>query len=123
MLVLKKIVLKEQLFDLFNDEQVESFKVIKQRNKTINNPLVCQVEVNYILTVGEILSILGSVDKHLSKNFFSHNDRGFLTSLQLIKSTFSIKRSIMSRLIEMEKEYNITFSIPKKIKKILKEYK
>lgn len=122
MLVVKKLILKSQLFELFNDKQIESFRVIKQRNKTINNPLVCQVEVNYIFTVNEINSILGCIEKHLSEVIFPQKDRGLLKSLQLMKYTYSIKRSQLLSLIEFEHQYNIEFTIPKRIKKILTDY-
>lgn len=122
MLIVKKLIHKSQLFDLFNDKQIESFKVIKQRNKGMKNPLLCQVEVNYILSVNEIKSILGCIEKHLAEVVFCQTERGFLKSLLLMKYHFSIKRSHMSSLIEIGKQYKIEFTIPKRIKKILDEY-
>lgn len=122
MLIVKKLINKSQLFDLFNDKQIESFKVIKQRNKNLKNPLLCQVEVNYILSVNEINTILGCIEKHLTNVTFCQSEKGFLKSLLLMKYHFSIKRSHMLSLIEIGQEYKIDFSIPKRIKKILDEY-
>lgn len=122
MLIVKKLVKKSEIFNVFDDSNVESFKVIKSRNKTLRDPTVCQIELNYKFNLGEIHTVIGSIEKLLETFNFNDDEVKFLKSLLKKGTSLNFKRYQIEDLMILEEKYDINFSICKRIRKIIKNY-
>jgi hypothetical protein len=118
----RKIINKSDIFNYVGNENISKVEILTSKQKTLKNPDVVSVYIYYRVNWNDICSIIGRcVEFNKQKRSTSNEDFDFVANLYSVKSAGFITLSALQKLLNIEKKYNFSFNISKKLKTIFPE--
>lgn len=117
----RKIIGKDDLFKYVLDEKIAKVELTRSHNKTIKNSKVCSVYIFWNTEHrGEIHTILGQCKAATLETLPNKKALQYVLGVGSNKNEY-LSAGTIEKLIEIQKEFNYSFSISNSIRKLIKK--
>jgi hypothetical protein len=123
MIRIRYIIPKEDIFNWVENSNIVKIQLKNHRNMKLKDDKSCEIFAFYKIDFNSIPTIIGLCERIVNENrrydFLNGVDLSFLTGIQSQKRDGYLSKSMIVKLIEIEKKYNVNLSITKEIKNII----
>jgi hypothetical protein len=132
MIRIRQLVKRDELFQLIDNPDIVKVEISHANTNRLKNKSLCDAHVYYRTEKkneccdNAVLSILGACEKAIKddavKKFLSDSDHAYLNGIQQQKHTNFLKASMINKLLEIQKKYDLSLNISKQIRNLVNKY-
>jgi len=132
MIRIRQLVKRDELFQWIDNPDIVKVEISHAATKRLKNKSLCDAQVYYRTEKkneccdNAVLSILGACKKTIEDDakvkFLSDSDHAYLNGIQQQKHTNFLKASMINKLMEIQKKYDLSLNISKEIRNLVKKY-
>lgn len=124
MICSRHLIKKEDVFKHLENPKIVKIVLNHKRNANLKNENLCDVKIFYRVKFHQINDILVAckkvIDLDRRDNFLHGIDHALINGVQSQKQPHGfLTRTIINKLMDIEKEYGVNFSISKEISSIV----
>ena len=127
MIRIKYIIPKKDLFNWIENPEIIKVLLIGKRNLKLENDFLCEIFAFHYIDFSTVATIIGSckrvADEDGRYEILSSEDLSFLRGIQSLKGNGYLTKSIIIKLIEIEKKYDVNLSISNKVIDLIEKNK